>query len=102
MEAIRPFSTLPNSEVLIASTVLVHQDGLTIMNVEGHRRRFVLARLVLGHDIAMRFKNALIYRDMSAQGVLFSIPPTKQDFGGLLAQFVDSEGAHCSVAAKAA
>ena len=42
------------------------------------------------------------YRDMSAQGVLFSIPPTKQDFGGLLAQFVDSEGAHCSVAAKAA
>jgi predicted enzyme related to lactoylglutathione lyase len=42
------------------------------------------------------------YRDMSAQGVPFSIPPTKQDFGGLLAQFVDSEGAHCSVAAKAA
>ena len=42
------------------------------------------------------------YRDMSAQGVLFSIPPTKQDFGGLLAQFVDSEGAHCCVAAKAA
>jgi uncharacterized glyoxalase superfamily protein PhnB len=42
------------------------------------------------------------YQDMSAKGVLFSIPPRKQDFGGLLAQFVDSEGAHCSVAAKAA
>ena len=42
------------------------------------------------------------YRDMSAKGVLFSIPPKKQDFGGLLAQFVDSEGAHCSVAEKAA
>lgn len=42
------------------------------------------------------------YRDMSAKGVLFSIPPKRQDFGGLLAQFVDSEGAHCSVAAKAA
>ena len=42
------------------------------------------------------------YRDMSAKGVLFSIPPKKQDFGGLLAQFVDSEDAHCSVAAKAA
>src|SRR2546427_12064740 len=42
------------------------------------------------------------YRDMSAKGVLFSIPPRKQDFGGLLAQFVDSEGAHCSVATKAA
>ena len=42
------------------------------------------------------------YRDMSAKGVLFTIPPTKQDFGGLLAQFVDSESAHCSVAEKAA
>jgi uncharacterized glyoxalase superfamily protein PhnB len=38
------------------------------------------------------------YRDMSA-GVLFSMPPKKQDFGGVLAQFVDSEGAHCSVGA---
>ena len=37
------------------------------------------------------------YRDMSAKGVLFSMPPKKQDFGGVLAQFVDSEGAHCSV-----
>jgi lactoylglutathione lyase len=34
---------------------------------------------------------------MSAKGVQFSMPPTKQDFGGLLAQFVDSEGGHCSV-----
>jgi uncharacterized glyoxalase superfamily protein PhnB len=42
------------------------------------------------------------YRDMSAKGVLFSIPPKKQDFGGVLAQFVDSEGAHCSVGAEAA
>jgi uncharacterized glyoxalase superfamily protein PhnB len=32
------------------------------------------------------------YRDMSAKGVLFSMPPQKQDFGGVLAQFVDSEG----------
>jgi uncharacterized glyoxalase superfamily protein PhnB len=41
------------------------------------------------------------YRDMSAKGVVFSMPPT-QDFGGVLAQFVDSEGAHCSVGAEAA
>jgi len=41
-------------------------------------------------------------RDMSSNGVLFSMPPKKQDFGGVLAQFVDSEGAHCSVGAKAA
>lgn len=42
------------------------------------------------------------YRDMSAKGVVFSMPPKKQDFGGVLAQFVDSEGAHCSVGAEAA
>lgn len=37
------------------------------------------------------------HQDMVAKGVQFSMPPTKQDFGGLLAQFLDSEGAHCSV-----
>jgi predicted enzyme related to lactoylglutathione lyase len=42
------------------------------------------------------------YREMSTKGVLFSMPPKKQDFGGVLAQFVDSEGAHCSVGAEAA
>lgn len=42
------------------------------------------------------------YRDMSGKGVLFSMPPKKQDFGGVLAQFADSEGAHCSVGAQAA
>jgi len=42
------------------------------------------------------------YRDMSAKGVQFSMPPKKQDFGGVLAQFVDSEGAYCSVGAEAA
>jgi uncharacterized glyoxalase superfamily protein PhnB len=43
----------------------------------------------------------VFYRDMSAKGVLFSMPPKKQDFGGVQAQFVDSEGAHCSVGAEA-
>jgi lactoylglutathione lyase len=42
------------------------------------------------------------YRDMSARGVLFSMPPKKQVFGGVLAQFLDSEGAHCSVGTEAA
>lgn len=42
------------------------------------------------------------YHDMSAKGVQFSMPPKKQDFGGVLAQFLDSEGAHCSVGAEAA
>jgi predicted enzyme related to lactoylglutathione lyase len=37
------------------------------------------------------------HRDMTAKGVRFSMPPRKQDFGGLLAQLVDSEGGHVSV-----
>lgn len=37
------------------------------------------------------------YEEMSAKGVVFSMPPTKQDFGGMLAQFVDSEGGRVSV-----
>jgi predicted enzyme related to lactoylglutathione lyase len=39
------------------------------------------------------------HQEMTARGVRFTMPPTKQDFGGSLAQFVDSEGASCSVAA---
>jgi predicted enzyme related to lactoylglutathione lyase len=42
------------------------------------------------------------YREMTVKSVQFSMPPKKQDFGGVLAQFVDSEGAHCTVSAKAA
>jgi uncharacterized glyoxalase superfamily protein PhnB len=44
----------------------------------------------------------IFYRNMSAKGVLFSMPPKKQDFGGVLAQFIDSEGAQCSLGAQAA
>jgi predicted enzyme related to lactoylglutathione lyase len=42
------------------------------------------------------------YDEMRSKGVQFSMPPMKQDFGGVLAQFVDSEGAHCSVGAAEA
>ena len=42
------------------------------------------------------------YQEMSAKGVQFSTPPTKQDFGGTLAQFLDSEGGRSSVAEQAA
>jgi hypothetical protein len=52
---------------------------------------------VCGHRWIQAF-----YREISAKGVLFSMPSKKQDFGGVLAQFVDSEGAHCSVGAEAA
>jgi lactoylglutathione lyase len=40
--------------------------------------------------------------ELGFKGVLFSMPPKKQDFGGVLAQFVDSEGARCSVGAEPA
>jgi predicted enzyme related to lactoylglutathione lyase len=40
------------------------------------------------------------YVQMQAKGVKFPMPPTKQDFGGSLAQFLDSEGAHPSVGAE--
>jgi uncharacterized glyoxalase superfamily protein PhnB len=60
---------------------------------------FPAGKLELGFTVA---DVEAFYRDMSAKGVLFSMPPKKQDFGGVLAQFVDSEGAHCSVGAEAA
>jgi len=37
------------------------------------------------------------YEELTQKGVRFNMPPTKQDFGGRLAQFVDSEGGRCSV-----
>jgi predicted enzyme related to lactoylglutathione lyase len=40
------------------------------------------------------------HQEMSAKGVPFTMPPTKQDFGNTLAQFVDSEGGRCSVSAE--
>jgi predicted enzyme related to lactoylglutathione lyase len=49
----------------------------------------------LGFNVANLGK---FHQEMSDKGVRFSMPPTKQDFGGILAQFVDSEGRSCSVA----
>lgn len=40
------------------------------------------------------------HKEMTAKGVQFTMPPKKQDFGGMLAQFVDSEGGRCSVAGE--
>lgn len=38
------------------------------------------------------------HAEATAKGVRFTLPPKKQDFGSLLAQFADSEGGLCSVA----
>ena len=35
--------------------------------------------------------------EMSSKGVQFPMAPQRQDFGGMLAQFLDSEGAPVSV-----
>ncbi len=43
---------------------------------------------------------AKFYEEMRAKGVNFPMPPKKQDFGGMLAQFEDTEGAHVSVGAQ--
>ena len=37
------------------------------------------------------------HREMTEKGVRFTKPPQKQDFGGELAEFVDSEGARLTV-----
>jgi lactoylglutathione lyase len=37
------------------------------------------------------------YEEMRAKGLRFTMPPTEQDFGRLLAQFLDSEDSPCSV-----
>jgi predicted enzyme related to lactoylglutathione lyase len=40
------------------------------------------------------------HADMTAGGVPFPMPPSEQEFGTLLAQFVDSEGASVSVSGE--
>lgn len=37
------------------------------------------------------------HEEMTGKGVQFTMPPKKQDFGGVLAQFMDSEGGCVSV-----
>jgi len=37
------------------------------------------------------------FEELRSKGVKFAMPPTKQDFGGPLARFVDSEGSQCSL-----
>jgi predicted enzyme related to lactoylglutathione lyase len=38
------------------------------------------------------------HQEMTAKGMQFSMTPQKQDFGSMLAQFLDTEGGRCSVA----
>jgi predicted enzyme related to lactoylglutathione lyase len=40
------------------------------------------------------------HAEMTTKGVQFPMVPKRQDFGGMLAQFVDSEGSHVSVSGE--
>lgn len=40
------------------------------------------------------------HAEMSAKGVKFAAPPKAQEYGGMLARFVDSEGAHVSASSR--
>jgi predicted enzyme related to lactoylglutathione lyase len=51
----------------------------------------------LGFDVPDIHK---FHEEMIGKSVQFSMPPTKQDFGGTLAQFMDSEGGYCSVSGQ--
>ena len=53
------------------------------------------------YDVGFTVKDLQeFYEHMQAKGVKFPMPPTKQDFGGSLAQFLDTEGAHPSAGAE--
>ena len=53
------------------------------------------------YDVGFTVKDLKeFYEQMQARGVKFTMPPTKQDFGGSLAQFLDSEGAHPSAGSE--
>jgi lactoylglutathione lyase len=68
--------------------------GETILALHPASQKNLAGAVELGFNVPDLDK---FHQEMKAKGVQFSMPPTKQDFGGLLAQFVDSEGARCSV-----
>jgi lactoylglutathione lyase len=41
-----------------------------------------------------------MHRQLLAKGVKFSMDPAKQDYGRMLAQFVDPDGAHATVSSS--
>jgi predicted enzyme related to lactoylglutathione lyase len=71
------------------------KTGATSLGLHPASEKNPAGSIELGFNVANLEK---FHQEMSAKGVHFSMPPTKQDFGGMLAQFVDSEGRRCSVA----
>ncbi len=73
------------------------ETGDTILALHPASQKNLAGAVELGFNVPDLDK---FHQEMTAKGVQFSMSPTKQDFGGLLAQFVDSEGAHCSVSGQ--
>lgn len=69
-------------------------SGDTVLALHPASPKYPAGSVELGFNVSSLEK---FYQEMTAKGVQFTMPPTKQDFGGVLAQFVDSEGARCSV-----
>jgi lactoylglutathione lyase len=65
--------------------------GQTIFALHPSSAEMPAGTLRLGFNVA---DLQAVYKGLSAKGVQFTMPPTKQDFGGTLAELVDSEGAH--------
>lgn len=68
--------------------------GETILALHPASQKNPAGKVEIGFNVSDIQK---FHRDLSEKGVQFPMPPQKQDFGGTLAQFVDSEGAHVSV-----
>jgi lactoylglutathione lyase len=68
--------------------------GETILALHPASQKNLAGAIELGFNVPDLDK---FHQEMKAKGVQFSMPPTRQDYGGILAQFTDSEGAHCSV-----
>ncbi len=71
--------------------------GETTLALHPASQKNPAGKVELGFNVADLLQ---FYEDMQGKGVRFPMPPTKQDFGGTLAQFEDSEGAHVSVGAS--
>src|SRR5438093_13473735 len=65
--------------------------GETILALHPASDKNPAGKVELGFTIA---EVEVFYRDMSAKGVQFSMPPKKQYFRGERAQYAESEGAH--------
>jgi lactoylglutathione lyase len=70
--------------------------GETTLALHPATERNAAGKLELGFSVSDLAK---FHEEMTRRGVKFPMAPKKQDFGGMLAQFVDSEGAHVSVSA---